>query len=939
MTLTLVENRGFIPLPANSADIAGWTPINAAQNTFIQCRAQLALFGGQSGGGKLLCMDTPIPTAAGWKTMRDLIVGDVLFDDTGAQCRVTAVHETVIGDAHRIIFDDGSEVVADAAHPWHTMTGRERDRAARMTPEWRAKRKAKRPSRAIADAKKPWVQKSITAVNQARDYSYKDVPTGGVRTTAEIRDTLVGVRGERNHSIAVAGPLQYGEKSLAVHPYVFGCWLGDGNSDGGGYTCDDPEIVDRMRRCKVPEISIPFGLCQCGCQRKTSLCRSNDVTRGYVKGQPTPFIAGHGGRSSKNCGATYAVKKNECHPLRYQISGISHTLLFLGVLNNKHIPRQYLEAPIEQRLELLKGLMDTDGTAGEDGNCVFTSTLEALSRDVFELVLSLGIKGTFRAGEAKLNGRVTGPKFEIAFTTAQPVFHLKRKAARQKRKVRPTVTRRYVVAVEKTVDRPMRCISVDSPSSLYLCGRAMIPTHNTNVLVADSAQEFDNPHFRGILLRKSYTEMTNIIDEMEKVYLPLGARHSDGKKLWRFPAGGQMRLGYMAKDVDVELYTGKPISWLGIDEAQFQTEDRVRELFPWVSTPTEYGLRDRIRLSANPSAPWLMSLFLNNACPVCHGGKSVKPCAVYQGARWKRDDGPVMLTTCFIPAKLSENPKYDERKRGMLLSQTAAVRKKLLEGCWCQTEGAFFDFLNDSYLLPYYEAHEEWWHTHFVVMDYGMSGSAAATGLYFMDEASRIFKVGEDVERKMLSEDYAQHVAHKFLEREIRGSRCRMSGGYCDPAMDAHTGTGKSNKELINGVFENYGLTLLNAAKDSIGNAQALAGRLSRREFIYTDACLRSFESAQSRRHDPDRPGAILKVHGDDLDDLIDTDLYTNTFMIGDRKPDEILREEKLKELQKKGVDQRSLSVISWRLEHKDQKNKAAVGFGRPSFGRIQPRR
>ena len=209
--------------------------------------------------------------------------------------------------------------------------------------------------------------------------------------------------------------------------------------------------------------------------------------------------------------------------------------------------------------------------------------------------------------------------------------------------------------------------------------------------------------------------MTNLMDEMERIYSPLGGRKSDGGKLWKFPSGAMMRLGYMAKDADVELYTGKPISWLGIDEAQFQTEDRVRSLLPWVSTPTEYGLRDRIRLTANPSTPWLRQVFLNGECPVCHPQRSVRPAAVYGGARWKKDDMPVMLTTCFIPALLSDNPAYDERKMSMLLSQTADVQKKLVAGCWCATEGAFFPFLNDSYIIPYSECGEQWWHQHFIV--------------------------------------------------------------------------------------------------------------------------------------------------------------------------------------------------------------------------------
>ncbi len=456
----------------------------------------------------------------------------------------------------------------------------------------------------------------------------------------------------------------------------------------------------------------------------------------------------------------------------------------------------------------------------------------------------------------------------------------------------------------------------------------------SNGLVGDSAQEYDNPRFRGILLRKSYTEMTNIMDEMERIYLPLGGRKAEGGKLWRFPSGAQMRVGYMAKDADVELYTGKPVSWLGIDEAQFQTEERFRSLLPWVSTPPEYGLRDRVRLTANPSTPWLKKVFLNDSCPVCYPAKSVIPGAVYQGARWKKDETPVMRTTCFIPAKASDNPAYGEEKVVALMSQTAAIQKKLLLGCWCATEGAFFDFLNESYVLPYHAAGEEWWMPHFIVMDYGMSSSAAATGLYFMDESNRMIKVGEDVQRKMYSYDYAQHIGRKFLEREIKGKRTKIISGYCDPAMNAHTGTGKSNREIIQGVFEPMGLSLMSAAKDSIGNAQSLASRLSRREFILTDTCPKSFESLASRKHDPDRPGAILKVPGDELDDLLDTDLYTNTFLTGDRKPDEVAREEMLKKLEQNGVDERSLSVIRWRLERKDQAKSGPVIFGKPSLGR-----
>lgn len=462
----------------------------------------------------------------------------------------------------------------------------------------------------------------------------------------------------------------------------------------------------------------------------------------------------------------------------------------------------------------------------------------------------------------------------------------------------------------------------------------------SNVLVADSAQEYDNPHFRGVLLRKSISEMNSLKSEIEKIYRPLGARRAEGGKLWRLPAGGELRLGYMARDEHIELYTGQPISWLGIDEAQFQTEDRVRALFPWVATPPEYGLRDRIRMTANPSAPWLLNLFLNNECPVCHAERSVIPCAVYMGARWKKDDDPVMKTTCFIPAKLSDNPYYSEEKKAALMSQTADVRKKLLDGCWCSTEGAFFPFLNDSYVLPQFDAGEQWWHTHFVSMDYGFSSSAAACGLYFANEFGRIYKIGESVERKMYSDEFAHHVGKNFLQREIGGKKCRVTEGYADPAMDAHTGTGKSNLDIINGVLEGYGMHLTKAAKDAIGNAQTLAGKLSRREFVITDGAPKTYESLQSRRTDPDRSGAILKIAGDELDDVLDETLYgLNNYLQSAGKPKDVEIEEKMNKLAEQGVDQASIMVQRWRLQQAAATQGQPAQMARPTIGNVGIRR
>lgn len=458
----------------------------------------------------------------------------------------------------------------------------------------------------------------------------------------------------------------------------------------------------------------------------------------------------------------------------------------------------------------------------------------------------------------------------------------------------------------------------------------------TATLVGDSAQEFDNGNFRGILLRKSFAEMNNIMDEMHKIYRPLGARPSDGGKIWRFPAGGIMRLGYLAADKDIENYTGKPISWLGIDEAQFQTEKRIRALFPWVALPPEYGLRNRIRLTANPSTPWLKKVFLNDECPLCKPSKSVLAGAVYGGSTWSNGD-PTMKTTCFIPAKASDNPMYGDEKIAALMSQSDDIQRKLLLGCWCHTEGAFLPFLDDSYILPYSDCNEQWWHNHFISMDYGFSNSAAATGLYFINENGIIFKVMEDVQRKMYSEEYAHHITNLMILRKIgqENRRVRITQGYADSAMDAHTGnTGRSNLQIINDVMNKFDVHLIGGAKAPQASAQLLAGKVKRREFVITDSCPKTFDCWLSRRSDPDKPGEVMKEHGSELDDLKDCDLYgVNNFCQGTQKPAEVVTQERITDLRERGVNEMSLNVIRWKMEKEAAKQAAPVSMGRPTIG------
>jgi hypothetical protein len=145
----------------------------------------------------------------------------------------------------------------------------------------------------------------------------------------------------------------------------------------------------------------------------------------------------------------------------------------------KRIPDAYLRASASQRLALLQGLLDTDGSHNKIRNqCVFTSTDKALAQQVHELAASLGWKAyTCSFPASGFGTQVTA--YQVMFTPAGAnPFRLTRKAALVQPKVKAGPAYRIVQDVEPALSVPTRCIDVDSPDHLYLVTRDFIPVHN-----------------------------------------------------------------------------------------------------------------------------------------------------------------------------------------------------------------------------------------------------------------------------------------------------------------------------------------------------------------------------------------------------------------------------------------------------------------------------
>jgi hypothetical protein len=355
--------------------------------------------------------------------MGELEVGDYVFDETGAPTQIVAVTAPMLDRPCReVVFSDGQRVVADADHQWVTTS-----KADRVNGHLRS----------------------------------------GIRTTDEIARS-VRIRGEMNHHVPLADPVQYPSRmDLPIEPYTFGAWLGDGTTTKAELTCWDEEILLQVSGDGYAVQAVGYG---------RNLYRIGGV--GHTRDTRT-------GRMTRN-------------------SSLSSQLRNLGLMDGKFVPRPYLEASVGQRLALLQGLMDTDGFVDDiAGRCEFTSTRETLADAVVELAASLGFRPIKTEGRATLNGVDCGPKYRVKFTPDRPVFRLSRKLARQKAASARFHRFRAIDLVREVASVPVRCIQVASPRGLFLVSRSFIPTHNSSLgrlgLLIHSTAGYVDPGWKGNL--------------------------------------------------------------------------------------------------------------------------------------------------------------------------------------------------------------------------------------------------------------------------------------------------------------------------------------------------------------------------------------------------------------------------------------------------------
>lgn len=271
---------------------------------------------------------------------------------------------------------------------------------------------------------------------------------GSVKTTKDLVETLHSGR-EPNHRIPSAINGVSGEaKELPIDPYVLGLWLGDGACSSSVITSGKRDIYDLV---EILDNHPQF---------------DKKILHEYKDGVFSLRLTVEEGVKSKS---------------------LSALLRTCNLLDNKHIPVDYMLANREHRLELLKGLIDSDGYINKNGTAQFYNSNIELARQVKQLIESLGYKATFKTRVPRLNGAEC---LETASITFKPIEYVCKLAFKRNRiqcrdkKVESNLRSQwhYIKNITPVESVPVRCITVDSKDSLFLCGEQYIATHNTTLM-------------------------------------------------------------------------------------------------------------------------------------------------------------------------------------------------------------------------------------------------------------------------------------------------------------------------------------------------------------------------------------------------------------------------------------------------------------------------
>lgn len=293
-------------------------------------------------------------------------------------------------------------------------------------------------------------------------------------------------------------------------------------------------------------------------------------------------------------------------------------------------------------------------------------------------------------------------------------------------------------------------------------------------MVADPVRYFNNPQFRGLLVRRSTEELRELISVSKQLYpkaIP-GIKFMERDKTWVAPSGATLWMSYLDRDDDVMRYQGQAFSWIGFDElTQWPTP------LPWnymrsrLRTTRTSGLPLFMRTTTNPGGPghnWVKKMFIEPSPPNKSFWATDENGETIVWPKGHSKEGEPLFKRRFIPANLFDNPYLaeDGMYEANLLSLPEQQRRQLLEGDWSIADGAAFSEFNPKiHVIEPFEIPGNW--ARFRACDYGY-GSMTAVLWFAVAPDEQVIVYRELYVSKVTASDLADLVLESEEGEKIR---------------------------------------------------------------------------------------------------------------------------------------------------------------------------
>lgn len=401
------------------------------------------------GAGKAQPLDSLVFTKDGYKTMKDITIGEQIYGDDGLLHNVVGIYPQGVKKVYEVRFSDESHTECCGEHLWTYQKPQDKLKGIYRT-------------------------ESLNQIMQNQLYKETN-------------------RGDKNwqYFIPITKPIRFKNVKLPIDPYVLGVLIGDG-------------CYSSKKQASI-----------------TLTNSEKNIIEKVSKKLGDEYLLNPINETRKTNTTSYTIVDTTIHSRQQNIKGVHINRLLIEFDNlkllqkkadKKKIPHIYLYSSIDDRIELLRGLIDTDGEV-DNNNIVFSTTSCELAKQVKFLVQSL-------SGTAKIQNRQTYytykgerrkglPSYRIHIKMPNEIIIFSSIKHKSNYKKGNTYPNRSIRSIKYIGEKECQCILIDSESHLYLTND-LIVTHNTSSAI--SFMNNSNEDTKFLYITPYLTEVKRIIE-------------------------------------------------------------------------------------------------------------------------------------------------------------------------------------------------------------------------------------------------------------------------------------------------------------------------------------------------------------------------------------------------------------------------------------------